>query len=337
MQMVRLSLAAPLAVLMLLVLGVGPAPAQQGVTVNTQVSVLVQTDPVTGGVTNWKEGFIQATGRGGARRIGHPVAERLNALKAARVNAFVKLAQTLKGVKVDAAYTVEDSIAAGSLEAARVDAFVRGAVTVEEKVNYIGDFPEGVVTLRVCLYDTADACARYGGGAGFTRVAGDALRQSPGQVSRTEILTGGGSGTGSAGGQQISGNGGGQQVASIPPGDVQPVTETATGAIFALNNLDFIPVLRPQVMSESGTLVYGASTPTHEAFVKYGAAQMTESVATAQSLELLGAAPMVIPVLRVTEQNDLIISDRDAGRLAAANVQGAEFLKDARVAIAFGG
>jgi len=311
--------------------------AQQNVTVNTQVSVLVQTDPTTGGVTNWREGYIQVTGRGGARRIGHPVAERLNALKAARVNAFVKLAQTLKGVKVDAAYTVEDSIAAGSLEAARVDAFVRGAVTVEERVNYIGDFPEGIVTLRVCLYDAADACARFGGHSGFTRVAGDAIRQSPGQVSRTEVLTG----PGSTGGQQMTGtgSGGGQQVASIPPGDggVQPVTETATGVIFALNNLDFIPVLRPQVRSQSGTLVYGASTPTHESFVKYGAAQMTESVATAQSLELLGAAPMVIQVLDVTEQNDLIISDQDAARLAAANVQGAEFLKDARVAIAFGG
>lgn len=107
------------------------------------------------GKVNWTEQWIEATGSG-APNLKNPnvAARRIGAERAAKVDAYRNLLETLKGANVTAKVTAGEEISNGAIKA-KVDGVIRGARVTDTR--YYSDGTVDVVLRMNLKGDLADA------------------------------------------------------------------------------------------------------------------------------------------------------------------------------------
>lgn len=88
------------------------------------------------GLINWTQGYVEATGVGAPRPDAtSAVIARLSAQRAAKVDAYRNLLETVKGVRVTSETVVQNFMTTSQRISSRVEGIVRGAVVVDERFN----------------------------------------------------------------------------------------------------------------------------------------------------------------------------------------------------------
>ena len=124
----KLKRAAGIFVALALVLWAGAAQAQGADAVE-------QLDK---GLVNWSQGFVEAVGVGApSPKAPTPSAARLFAERAAQVDGYRNLLETVKGVRVDSETTVENFMTTSDVIRTRVEGIVRGARVIDKR--YMSD------------------------------------------------------------------------------------------------------------------------------------------------------------------------------------------------------
>lgn len=124
-----------LSALILAALWAGPVQAQN-------VDAVEQLDK---GLVNWTQGFVEAVGVGApSPKAPTPSAARLFAERAAQVDGYRNLLETVKGVRVDSETTVENFMTTSDVIRTRVEGIVRGARVIDKR--YMSD---GAVEVRL--------------------------------------------------------------------------------------------------------------------------------------------------------------------------------------------
>lgn len=87
---------------------------------------------------NWSKQTIMVTGSGAPPEKGSVAQKRLMAMRAARVDAFRKLAETINGVHVNSETIVKDFVTESDIIKTQVEALIKGAEQIGEP-RYISD------------------------------------------------------------------------------------------------------------------------------------------------------------------------------------------------------
>jgi hypothetical protein len=116
-------------------------------------SQVVTQNVGTSGVVDWSRQSIRATGIGAPRPDDPPGAQRINAIRVAKTDAFRNLLETVKGVNVTSETTVRNAMVENDVINTRVDGFVRGFTVVDTR--YMSD-QSIEVEIEVSLAGLAD-------------------------------------------------------------------------------------------------------------------------------------------------------------------------------------
>lgn len=260
-------------------------------------------DTVT--VTDWEQGFVDVTGSATARFTGNRVQEELMAKAAARLVAQARLVEILRGIRVTGKTTVEKFVVADQRIGARLEGFVKGAITLTDSLEWRadpaadrGEVPLAMVKLRLCITRSHALCRQRS-----SSLIG--ALQEPHATTRVAK----------------------KAKVAVPP-------KRYTGLIVDLENELFLPVLLPEIVTWSGTVVYGRDQVDNGILAQHGMARYTRTILQAKDLTLVGKAPLIVKAVAVTDDNKIVISDADAAIIGGVASQAGNFLADARVAIA---
>lgn len=260
-------------------------------------------DTVT--VTDWEQGFVDVTGSATARFTGNRVQEELMAKAAARLVAQARLVEILRGIRVTGKTTVENFLVADQRIGARFEGFVKGAITLADSLEWRadpaadrGEVPLATVKLRLCMTRSHILC-----------------RQRPssliGALQEAHATT---------------------RLAN--KAKVAVPAKRYTGLIVDLENKLFLPVLFPEIVTRSGTVVYGRDQVDEGMLAQRGMARFTRTISQAKDLTLVGDAPLIVKAVTVTDDNKIVISEADATIVSGLAGQADNILAEARVAIA---
>lgn len=116
------------------------------------------------GVTDWTNGYVEATGQGSSRYMGNRVQEELMAKQAARTTAQARLLEIIKGIRLTGLTTIGTLGSGDTRAATRIKGTLRGARQISEQVTWHedktsrrGETVLAEVTLRVCITPTCQA------------------------------------------------------------------------------------------------------------------------------------------------------------------------------------
>ena len=254
---------------------------------------------------NWQRGYIETTARGTARFTGNIAQEELMALEAARVLAKAGLVEMLNGIKVTGTTTVAQFMTRNSTVTARFSGLLRGAVPVAESVKWVedkaakrGKVAVGRATYRVCLIHEDETCRKKA-------MAVIDLVRPP---SKT--------------------------VASTSQRGTTHRELVVTGLIVDLGNKLFLPVLSPEIVTTEGKIVFSMTMVTKRHATGNSTVRYSTAVEYARKMQLVGANPMTVQAVDITDDNRIVVSARSAQRIASAVKEGATFLAEGRIVIA---
>lgn len=243
------------------------------------------------GTTDWHAGYIEATGQGTARYMGNRIQEELMAKEAARMSAQARLLGQIEGVRLTGLATLGQSAQNNTRAATRIKGTLKGAKVVSETVSWHPD--ETARRKAVPLAEvTLRVCLMPG------CASNDASFVSP--LPETS---------------------------EAPAYDPEQTDHSAL--ILDLNQALYLPTLAPEILTESGETVYSHQHVETQTARTKGLIHYTRSLDEAHALDISGASPLVVPIVKVNEANQLIISDADAARF-----KNAAFLGQGRVIVA---
>lgn len=122
----------------------------------------------------------------------------------------------------------------------------------------------------------------------------------------------------------------------VAPGSPAPAIDgqVYTGLIIDATGLGVRPAMSPQVLDESGAVLYSAATVSREYALQMGLVGYARDVATARANDRVGASPLVIKAKgkQGDKSADVVLSAADAARLNQI-IQHQSFLTHCRVVI----
>ena len=127
----------------------------------------------------------------------------------------------------------------------------------------------------------------------------------------------------------------GQPDRQWPPGEKDDAPPPPhTGLIVDATGIGAQPSLVPEVVDESGEVVYGSAFVSREFAVSRGMSGFAATLEAARKDPRVGSHPMIVRAVRTrsTANTDLVISTTDAARLRSSAAH-LEFLKACRVSI----
>lgn len=292
----------------------------------------------TKGSVNWNEGYVEALGEGTVNPSGNKSKDKMNARRAAEVKAQRALLETIKGVHVTSATTVQDSMLTEDIIKTKVEGVVKGAQIIESKVEVESDGSiSATVIMRACL---------MGGNSCKGKTVVQALelekKPEPAFVPLRTIF---------------------QEAPAVapPPAPVaveplpSPVAEAprapaprkstyvcdltkpVTGLVFTLDGKTFEKVLMPVVISEGGSdqpvKVYSAMLVKPAVFRTFGAIRYADSVDTAVKQSHVNGNALVVSVKEITKDNMIVISSRDLATIKETLAHGNNYIEEAKVVI----
>lgn len=233
------------------------------------------------GEINWSKKTVTATGSGAANLKDGPVAvARLNAERAAKLDALRNILETLQGVQVDGKRNIGDMMSNGTIRT-KVQGMAQGFKVVDTRY-----YSDGSVDVVVSMPIDQNLTS--------------ALDVADGKKKKVNT----------AGAKSI------------------------TGLVVNAKGLGAMPSISPRLVDEKGNEVYGASMVSEKGMQQGGIASYVSDVGEAKNAELVGASPLVVKALRISDKakTDIVISNADADKLRDKGTN-QSFLADAKVVI----
>lgn len=232
------------------------------------------------GLTDWGNGYVEATGQGTSRYMGNRIQEELMAKQAARTTAQARLLEIVKGIRLTGLTTVGAKGAGDTRAATRIKGTLRGARSVAENVSWHkdktsrrGETVLAEITLRLCM---TPACQDTN--ANLTNAT---LGLDP-QTS---------------------------------PDTALPSSQTSA-VIIDLEQALYLPALAPEIIDEQDQTIYSQASVNEQAATQNGLTRYTKSVAEAKALPLSGPDPLVVSAQRISKDNRIILSSENAAKVA---------------------
>ena len=260
---------------------------------------------------DWDSSSVTVVGMGTVPpNAVNPAQARMLARRAAVVDAYRQLAESIKGVNVDAETTVENMMIKDDVIRTKVSATIQGAVVVAEQEIPGGGYQ---VTMTVPLF-------------GVTNSVAQAVMPQPATIEPLpapipEIIPSIPSG---------SLQGGTIVYTTIDSGAKSPMEAIGgyTGVIIDCRGLGLNPVMSPVIKNDKDIPIYGHKNLNYDKVVSDG---MVGYASNANQASRAGSHPLVIKAIRLTDHNaNPVISTADANRILIENST-SNFLNETKV------
>ena len=249
---------------------------------------------------DWSNGSITVTGSGVAPANARSATQaRLMARRAAVVDAYRQLAETVKGVNVDSETTIQNMMVVDDITKTKVSAFIQGARIVSEQVIPDGGYE---VTMTVSMFGVSNSLAsavmpRPAAVESFPQPVAAVTPSVPASIHVDVTVT-----------QQ------GSSAATAPAGKA---IGGYTGLIVDCSGLGLKPVMSPVIKNASGQPIYGYKNLDYDRVVSNGMAGYTSDVHTAVRA---GTNPLVVRAIGLDNHNgNPILATADANRVLIEN------------------
>jgi len=262
----------------------------------------VQSFQGTGGnaaktLINWEDGYIEAVGMAtvDTTKMKNKVQAELMAQEGACTMAYAKLSEMLNGVAINAHTTVVDMCTEDQYARSATRGLIKGARRIEERVTWSGGAPKGICRIGIVLRGPKGVQMPAYDYAIRNKVEGKIPVFQPPQTS------------------------------AVPAG-------AYTGIVIDARGYNLQPAMIPQVYTEDGKLVYGASIVDSQAARQNGLAGYASNLNSPSVAKRAGSNPLVIKAqgLVGNQKAGVKISTADAiGALAANGTE--NLLKMAKV------
>lgn len=249
---------------------------------------------------DWNNSSITVIGAGVAPMNAYNAAQaRMMARRAAVVDAYRQLAETIKGVNVDSETTVQSMMTLDDTTKTKVSAFIQGARIVSEQVIPDGGYE---VTMTVSMFGVSNSLAsavmpRPAAVESFPQPVAAVTPSVPASIHVDVTVT-----------QQ------GSSAAAAPAGKA---IGGYTGLIVDCSGLGLKPVMSPVIKNASGQPIYGYKNLDYDRVVSNGMAGYTSDVHTAVRA---GTNPLVVRAIGLDNHNgNPILATADANRVLIEN------------------
>jgi hypothetical protein len=247
------------------------------------------------GLVNYEEGYIEAVGTGAPpeKYFGKPQARPM-ALRAAQVDAYRNLLETVQGVQIDSKTSVKDFTVESDVISATVAGLVKGAAVVNKA--YLSDGTVEV-TVRMTISGVAKAVLPK---AIADDKKTDAKEHKPVPFSKKPA----------------------------------PEGEVYTGLVLDARGLQARPAISPKIFDENGAEVYGTLIVTKEFAIQNGISGYARDLTAAQSNPRVTDNPLTVKAISAegAGMTEFKISNEDAKQIRAAK-NNLTFLQKCRVMI----
>jgi len=286
--------------MILLCAGIGFAEENQdgkvGMSDWTKIIESKVTDQVGDkGLINYQDGYIESVGTGAPpeRFYGKPQARPM-ALRAAQVDAFRNLLETVQGVQIDSQTTVKDFAVESDVINTAVSGMVKGAQIV--KKEYLSDGTVEV-TVRMPLSGLTRAIIPQ---AIADDKKADMKEHKPLPFSKKPA----------------------------------PQDEAYTGLVIDGRGLQARPAMSPKVFDENGSEVYGTLIVNKNYAMQQGICGYARDLTAAQSNTRVTNSPLTVKAVRAqgAGMSEFVISNEDAKLIRSAK-QNLAFLQKCRVMV----
>ncbi len=249
---------------------------------------------------DWNNSSITVIGAGVAPMNAYNAAQaRMMARRAAVVDAYRQLAETVKGVNVDSETTIQNMMVVDDITKTKVSAFIQGARIVSEQVIPDGGYE---VTMTVSMFGVSNSLAsavmpRPAAVESFPQPVAVVTPSVPASIHVDVTVT-----------QQ------GSSAAAAPAGKA---IGGYTGLIVDCSGLGLKPVMSPVIKNASGQPIYGYKNLDYDRVVSNGMAGYTSDVHTAVRA---GTNPLVVRAIGLDNHNgNPILATADANRVLIEN------------------
>jgi hypothetical protein len=286
--------------MILLCAGIGFAEENQdgkvGMSDWTKIIESKVTDQVGDkGLINYQDGYIESVGTGAPpeRFYGKPQARPM-ALRAAQVDAFRNLLETVQGVQIDSQTTVKDFAVESDVINTAISGMVKGAQIV--KKEYLSDGTVEV-TVRMPLSGVAKAVIPQ---AIADDKKADMKEHKPLSFSKKAA----------------------------------PQDEVYTGLVIDGRGLQARPAMSPKIFDENGSEVYGTLIVNKNYAMQQGICGYARDLTAAQSNTRVTNSPLTVKAVRAqgAGMSEFVISNEDADLIRSAK-QNLAFLQKCRVMV----
>ena len=260
---------------------------------------------------NWDNSSVTVIGMGAqpANAVS-PVQARMMARRAAVADGYRQLAESIKGVNVDAETTVENMMVTSDVINTKVSACIQGAVVISERELPGGGYE---VTMTVPLFGVTNSLAQA--------VIPQTTVVEPLPTPIPEVIP-----SMPAGSLQ----GGTIIYTTIDSGKKSPMEAIGgyTGVIIDCRGLALNPVMSPIIKNDKGISIYGHKNLNYDKIVAEG---MVSYASSASQASRAGSNPLVIKAISLMDHNaNPVISTADANRILIENST-SNFLNETRV------
>lgn len=247
------------------------------------------------GLINYEDGYIESVGTGAPPEKYYGKAQaRPMALRAAQVDAYRNLLETVQGVQIDSKTTVKDFAVESDVINTAISGMVKGAQIV--KKEYLSDGTVEV-TVRMPLSGVAQAVIAK---AIANDKKEDAKEHKPAPFSKKRA----------------------------------PKDEVYTGLVIDGRGLQARPAMSPKIFDENGAEVYGTLIVNRDYAVKQGICGYARDLTSAQSNGRVTSNPLTVKAVRAqgTGMSEFVISAEDAKMVRSAK-DNLAFLQKCRVMV----
>ena len=260
---------------------------------------------------NWDNSTVTVIGMGAQPvNAATPVQARMLARRAAVADAYRQLAESIKGVDVDAETTVENMMVTSDIVRTKVSACIKGAVVVSEREIPGGGYE---VTMSVPLFGVSNSLAQA--------VIPQPPVVEPLPTPVPEVIP-----SMPAGSLQ----GGTIIYTTIDSGAKSPMDAIGgyTGVIIDCRGLGLKPVMSPVIKNDKGIPIYGHKNLDYDKIVSDG---MVGYASNPGQASRAGSHPLIIKATSLMDHNaNPVISTADANRILIENST-SNFLNETKV------
>ncbi len=260
---------------------------------------------------NWDNSSVTVTGMGAQpANAVNPAQARMMARRAAVADAYRQLAESIKGVNVDAETTVENMMVTSDVIRTKVSAMIQGAQVVSEREIPGGGYE---VTMTVPLFGVSNSIAQA--------VIPQTTVVEPLPAPVPEVIP-----SMPAGSLQ----GGTIIYTTIDSGKKSPMEAIGgyTGVIIDCRGLGLKPVMSPVIKNDKEIPIYGHKNLNYDKIISDG---MVSYASSAGQATRAGSRPLIIKAIRLMDHNaNPVISTADANRILIEN-SSSNFLNETKV------
>ena len=260
---------------------------------------------------DWNNSTVTVIGMGAQpANAVNPAQARMMARRAAVADGYRQLAESIKGVNVDAETTVENMMLTSDIVRTKVSACIQGAVVVSEREIPGGGYE---VTMTVPLFGVTNSIAQA--------VIPQPAVVEPLPAPVPEVIPSIPSG---------SLHEGTVIYAVIDSGEKSPLEAIGgyTGVIIDCRGLGLKPVMSPVIKNEKGISIYGHKNLNYDKIVADG---MVSYASSASQAGRAGSHPLIIKAISLMDHNaNPVISVADANRILIEN-SSSNFLNETKV------